>query len=111
MYAHPQQRADHDVQQLRRNAGKWLKALREKRNISQRELASEVGVEYYTFIAQLEGGRGRIPPDRYRKWAEALGMEPTTFVRQIMKYYDPVTYNILFADQDGKPGDPGNDNR
>jgi transcriptional regulator with XRE-family HTH domain len=65
--------------------------------LSQRQLANLVGAEYYTFISQLETGRGRIPPDRYRQWAVALEIEPSEFVRTLMKYYDPVTYGILFA--------------
>jgi transcriptional regulator with XRE-family HTH domain len=97
MYTNPQYRGDPEVQELRRTAGLWLKELRERRGLSQRQLANLVGAEYYTFISQLETGRGRIPPDRYRQWAVALEIEPSEFVRTLMKYYDPVTYGILFA--------------
>jgi transcriptional regulator with XRE-family HTH domain len=97
MYTHAQHRSDPDVQELRRAAGLWLKELREKRGLSQRQLANLVGAEYYTFISQLETGRGRIPPDRYRVWAGALDIDAATFVRTLMKYYDPVTYSILFG--------------
>ena len=55
-----------------------------------------MGAEYYTFISQLETGRGRIPPDRYLAWAHALGVDKREFVRTLMSYYDPVTYSILF---------------
>jgi transcriptional regulator with XRE-family HTH domain len=79
-------------------AGSWLKRLREARGLSQRDLAKLVGAEYYTFISQLETGRGRIPPDRYCDWAEALGVSPKEFVRTLMRFYDPVTYAILFDD-------------
>jgi transcriptional regulator with XRE-family HTH domain len=97
VHAHAQHRSDPEVQDLRRTAGHWLKELRERRGLSQRQLAALVGVEYYTFISQLETGRGRIPPDRYQQWAEALGVEPKEFVLTLMKYYDPVTYGILFG--------------
>ena len=46
---------------------------------------------------QLESGRGRIPPDHYLEWAAALGVPPAEFVTELMKYYDPVTYGILFG--------------
>jgi ribosome-binding protein aMBF1 (putative translation factor) len=82
---------------LRNSAGRWLRELREKRGLSQRELAQKVGAEYYTLISQLEHGRGRIAPDRYLVWAKALGVEPREFVRQLMFYYDPVTYDIIFG--------------
>ena len=97
MYIHAQHLSDPEVQELRRTAGRWLRQLRESRGLSQRQLANLVGAEYYTFISQLETGRGRIPPDRYRDWASALGVEPEVFVRQLMKFYDPVTYSILFG--------------
>ena len=58
--------------------------------------AEKVGGNYYTFISQLESGRGRIPPDRYLVWAEVLGVEPKFFVRNLLRSYDPVTYSILF---------------
>jgi transcriptional regulator with XRE-family HTH domain len=97
MYTHPQRRSDKLTQKLRRDAGRWLSELREKRGLSQRELAQKVGAEYYTFISQLEHGRGRIPPDRYLVWARALGVEPRAFVRGLMAFYDPVTYEIIFG--------------
>ena len=96
MYSNPQRFSVDDVARLRRNAGHWLKELREARGLSQRQLAAAVGVEYYTFISQLETGRGRIPPERYRIWANALGVSPRDFVGKLMQFYDPVTYAILF---------------
>jgi len=104
MYSHPQHNSSvHDVQKLRQQAGKWLKELRERNHLTQRELAALVGVEYYTFVSQLESGRGRIPPDRYERWALALKMDPAEFVKELMKYYDPETYRLLFSREMGKP--------
>ncbi len=102
MYTHAQRRADPDVQELRRAAGAWLRSLRERRGLSQRELAHRVGSEYYTFISQLETGRGRIPPDRYHVWAKALDVEPRLFVQTLLGYYDPITYHLLFDDDNGQ---------
>src|ERR1700674_2908850 len=96
MYSNPQKVTSNDVAELRHEAGRWLKQLREARGLSQRQLAAAVGVEYYTFISQLECGHGRIPPDRYRIWADALAVELRHFVRLLMQFYDPVTYQILF---------------
>lgn len=99
MYSNPQRRAESRTQELRKEAGKWLRELREQRNLSQRQLAHLVGVEYYTFISQLETGRGRIPPDKYRIWAAALEISPRDFVLRLFQYYDPLTYEILFIDE------------
>lgn len=98
MYTNTRHLKEPQVQELRRKAGVWLKRLREDRGLSQRELAKLVNADYYTFISQLETGRGRIPPDRYQEWATALGVVPRDFVRTLMKYYDPVTYGYLFED-------------
>jgi transcriptional regulator with XRE-family HTH domain len=97
MYGSVQKRSDMDVQELRRAGGQWLRELREQRGLSQRQLAKLVGAEYYTFISQLETGRGRVPPDRYRTWAAALGVDAAVFVRELLRFYDPVTFEILFG--------------
>jgi transcriptional regulator with XRE-family HTH domain len=97
MYTHPQRLSARQTRKLRSEAGLWLRELREKRGLSQRALARKVGSEYYTFISQLELGRGRVPPDRYLLWADALGIAPRDFVRGLMSYYDPVTYDIMFG--------------
>ena len=103
MYSHPQRLSTKGTKELRNQAGAWLRELRENCGLSQRELAAKVGAEYYTFISQLETGRGRIPPDRYLVWATALSVEPQEFVRTLMSYYDPVTYKILFGSTSEKP--------
>ena len=79
--------------------GAWLRELREARGLSQRDLCDALGLEYYTFISQLENGRGKIPPSRYRDWANALGQDPRMFVRKLLMHYDPISYDILFSDE------------
>jgi transcriptional regulator with XRE-family HTH domain len=102
MYVHPQQGHNNsEVQQLRQEAGRWLKSLREAAQLSQRQLAEKVGIEYYTFISQIESGRGRIPPERYAAFAHAFGLEPAPFVKALMRYYDPITHGLLFGANGG----------
>jgi transcriptional regulator with XRE-family HTH domain len=98
MHGNPQAIAALRVQELRRQGGRWLREKRERANLSQRQLAAKVGAEYYTLVSQLETGRGRVPPDDYVVWAEALNISPEEFARTMMRFYDPVTYNILFED-------------
>ena len=86
---------------LRIELGLWLKALRIEQGLSQRDLAALLKLEYYTFISQLENGRGRIPSSRYRDWAQALGQDARSFVIRLMSSYDPVTYEILYDDATG----------
>ena len=87
-----------DTLELRREAGRWLKERREQSGLSQRQLAEKVGTEYYTFISQLETGRGRVPSDKYRIGADALQMSPRDFVLALLPYYDPHTYEVLFKE-------------
>lgn len=91
------QRQNNDTKELRRLGGRWLKEKRESSGLSQRQLAEILGVEYYTFISQIETGHGRIPPDRYEAWAGAIKVDLSDFVREILRYYDPVTFSILFG--------------
>jgi len=86
-------------QRLRKEGGAWLRSRREAAGLSQRELAERVEVGYYTFVSQIEAGRGRIPAERYSTWANALDMNARDFVRNIMAYYEPSTYEILFGEE------------
>lgn len=84
---------------LKRDAGKWLASLRQQAGLSQRELARATHCDFYTFISQIENGKGKIPPSKYFVWAQALNVEPRLFVRTLLSYYDPITYDILFGTQ------------
>lgn len=88
-----------ESKELRITLGVWLRELREKQELSQRDLSDMLGLDYYTFISQLENGRGKIPSDRYREWAQALGQDSKTFVRKLLMHYDPVSYEILFSNE------------
>ncbi|MBQ0747909.1 MAG: helix-turn-helix domain-containing protein [Marinobacter sp.] len=78
--------------------GVWLRSLREERGLSQRQLANQLSLDYYTFISQLETGRGKIPSSRYLDWAKALGQDPKPFMKILLSYYEPEAYDILFGD-------------
>lgn len=101
MYSHPQHGHDQEaVAQLRQEAGKLVRKYREAAGLSQRELAGRVGMEYYTFISQIEAGRGRVPPMQIRPLAEALGVPVKQFAIELMRFYDPVNYDIIFGGAD-----------
>ena len=96
MLASQKKASPEESKELRLALGTWLKGQREAKNLSQRDLADILGLEYYTFISQLENGRGKIPSSRYLDWADALGVEPRAFVQNLLMHYDPMTYSILF---------------
>lgn len=87
-----------ETKENRVTLGLWLRALREEKGLSQRELADSLSLDYYTFISQLENGRGKIPSHRYAEWAQALGQDPREFVKMLLKHYEPTTFNVLFEE-------------
>lgn len=90
----PQRAAE--TKALRRNAGRWLKQLRETAGLTQAELADRVGLRYYTFVSQVESGLGRVPIEIQGAWAEALGVEPADFARELLRHYEPELHRLLF---------------
>lgn len=85
-----------DLGALRRECGQWLKDKREAAGLSQREIAAKVGIEYYTFISQIEAGRGRVPPERYEAYALGLGVDPREFTKTMLRYNEPIVFELLF---------------
>lgn len=85
----------------RAELGVWLKSLREAHGLSQRQLADKLSLDYYTFISQLETGRGKIPSSRYLDWAKALDQNPKEFMKTLLSCYEPEAYNILFSSSSG----------
>lgn len=80
----------------RREAGAWLKQLRQRAGMSQMQLADRLGYKYYTFIAQVENGHGRVPTEGMEAWSLALGEEPSAFARHLLSYHDPELHRLLF---------------
>ncbi|MGJ3258390.1 MAG: helix-turn-helix domain-containing protein [Rhodospirillales bacterium] len=99
MYAQ-QKRNTEEARKLRKEGGKWLKGLRKAAGLTQRELANKVGLDYYTFISQVENGTGRVPPDMLEKYAEAVGMSSFDFTKRLISYYDPFTFKALWGKGD-----------
>ena len=83
--------------------------MREAAGLSQRDIAAAVGLDYYSFVSQIESGRGRIPTSQIRAWSQALKIAPRAFATELMRFYDPVNYDILFGEESqpaSKPADP-----
>jgi len=98
MLSKMQKTSPEETKERRAEMGAWLRGLREDQGLSQRDLANALSLDYYTFISQLEHGRGKIPSHRYRDWAIALGQDPRDFVKTLLSYYEPATYEILFGE-------------
>jgi transcriptional regulator with XRE-family HTH domain len=90
-------RETHELAELRKQAGLWLRQKRETAGLSQRELAGAVGFEYYTFISQIESGRGKVPADRFEAYAKAVKVDAREFAMTMLRYNDPHTYGLIFG--------------
>lgn len=88
-----------EAKQLRKEAGAWLKGLRNQAGLSQIALAEQLGLKYYTFVSQVENGFGRVPTESMEQWARALGCNPREFARRLLSYYDPALHRLLFEEE------------
>lgn len=92
-----------EAQRLRVECGRWLKDLREQAGLSQRELAIAVGLEYYSFISQIESGKGKVPPSHFEAWAAAVHLPPREFARELLRFYEPLYYKLVFGGGNTEP--------
>jgi transcriptional regulator with XRE-family HTH domain len=91
---------------LRKQAGLYVKQLREAAGLTQQQTAKQLGLDYYTLISQVERGITRVPPDKIRAWAHTLGADPKKFAARLLSYYDPYMWEILFSGL-AQPVEPG----
>jgi transcriptional regulator with XRE-family HTH domain len=82
--------------QRRKQAGTWLKGLREEAGLTQSELANRLGFKYYAFISQVETGFSRLPTGKMEVWAQTVGMEPRRFAQRLLAYYEPELHRVLY---------------
>jgi transcriptional regulator with XRE-family HTH domain len=82
---------------LRQDAGRWLKAARERAGLTQAQLSEQVGLRYYTFVSQVESGVGRVPIEAQESWAKALGLDVAEFARTLLAFYEPELHRLLFV--------------
>jgi transcriptional regulator with XRE-family HTH domain len=86
-----------EARRLRKQAGDWLKQRRADAGLSQMDLAARLGLKYYTFISQVENGFSRVPTEIMAAWAKELGLEPASFAKHLLLYYEPELHRLLFG--------------
>lgn len=85
-----------EARDLRKEAGAYIKRLREAAGLTQADMAERMGYKFYTRVSQIERGAGRVPPEEFVAFAEALGVEPKSFVEELLRCYDPVIHYFAF---------------
>jgi transcriptional regulator with XRE-family HTH domain len=82
----------------RRLFGEYLADMRLKRGLTQKELGKALGMTD-TAISATELGRNSLSPERYRQTADALGIGRKQFARNLLRYYDPWLFSMLYPEQ------------
>ncbi|KAB1068734.1 helix-turn-helix domain-containing protein [Methylobacterium planeticum] len=95
------QKSSAEAGELRRQAGHFIRRLREDRGLSQRDLAAAIELPYYQFVSQIETGRNRIPSEQLLIWAKALKISPRHFGLILMRFYDPDLFALTYQDDPG----------
>jgi transcriptional regulator with XRE-family HTH domain len=82
--------------QGRREAGAWLKELREDAGLTQVALARRLGFKYYAFISQVETGFSHVPTEKLEAWANTLDVPPADFAKRLISFYEPELHRLLY---------------
>ncbi|WP_363324016.1 helix-turn-helix transcriptional regulator [uncultured Bradyrhizobium sp.] len=90
----------HELKLLRRRGGALLRRRRLLLGLTQRQIAELVGIHPYTIVAQLESGIGRIEPNQYQRWADALKLPLRVFVSEVLRHLDPVAHHLFVPNTD-----------
>lgn len=86
-----------EITEMRREAGRWLKKLREARNYSQSELQRLIAPHLRTkYVSLIEHGRQIVVSEDMEAWARALDVEPEYIARNLLKFYNPLVYQLIF---------------
>jgi transcriptional regulator with XRE-family HTH domain len=82
----------------RRKVGNHIRDLREAAGLTQRELGQATDITNNA-VSAIELGRNPIPPERYRAFADALGVDPKEFGEFLLEYTDRWLYALLRGEQ------------
>lgn len=83
--------------EYRRKVGRYLAQHRLDVDLTQEGLGHLVGMRP-SAISAIELGRNPIPPERYRDFADALGLEPKAFGLFLLEWTDPWLYALIHGD-------------
>lgn len=67
--------------------GKFLKKLRVKNKLSQKELATRLGLKTSQFISNIERGVSQIPSTKIREFANVLNFEADDLANMLSESY------------------------
>ncbi len=97
MASRPNQGRGEWSQEMRTRSGQQLRNWRIAAGLTQQQIAEKVGFAYFTMVSQLELGRAYVPPERYREYAAALGIDYVEFVKWQLRWSNPWAWAALFG--------------
>src|ERR1700733_14706447 len=83
----------------KRTLGAYIAALRKNANLTQEQMAKQLGVQQ-TALSAIEVGRNPINPERYEAFAKILGVDPQEFGKQVLRWSDPWLYKMVYNSRD-----------
>lgn len=90
-------RSDPSARLMRKRFGKLIAEWRTEAGLTQRDIAAELGYDYYTQVSQIERGLARIPPEDVDVWARLLRQDPKEFAKQVLYWTDPHIYRAIYG--------------
>jgi len=87
-----------DAKRLRKEAGKFIRQRRLALDMTQKNLADALGLEFYTFVSSVETGANQVPPEAVCEWADALKIDRKEFAARLLAYYAPGYHRALFGE-------------
>ncbi|MBP5856460.1 helix-turn-helix transcriptional regulator [Marivibrio halodurans] len=78
--------------------GEWIAGLRAAQQITQAELAEQVGAPSTLWIEELEAGRHPVPSVYFQAFAKQFGWAEHDFAARCLSYFDPTAYRALFGE-------------
>ncbi len=85
MFSNPQQGMEAgEVARLRQEGGALAASPARRARSDPARSRARIGADYYSFISQIESGRGRVPINQMEAWASALRMSRREFAKGII---------------------------
>lgn len=78
-----------------REAGQYIKSLRERASMSQRQFAQRIGIAHYGFVSQVETGSTYLPASYWPPLCELCNEDIKKFTHFVFARYYPDLYNTL----------------
>lgn len=82
----------------RRKVGSYIRRHRMAAGLTQLQLGQIIGIGNNA-ISAIELGRNPIPPERYRAFADALGILPKDMGEYLLEHTDPWLFALVYGEE------------